>query len=50
MNRLDLWYQKRIKELGYEGCRNCTHKTEDCKEHAELHLICPRWEKRNEDN
>lgn len=52
------WYEKRIKELGYKGCRNCIHQIEPlrtCKwdeqgGDGKLHLICPKWEKRGEAN
>lgn len=46
------WYEKRVKELGYNGCRNCKHQIDVLRtcEWAErggdgvVHLICPRWE------
>ena len=49
------WYEKRAKELGYNGCRNCKFQIDvlracEWKEHGggceALHLICPRWEKK----
>lgn len=50
------WYEKRMKELGYKGCRNCKYQIEPLRtcEWLErggdgcLHLICPRWEIRRE--
>jgi len=52
------WYEKRIKQLGYNGCRNCQHQIEPLRtcEWAErggdgvVHLICPRWEKKGTTN
>lgn len=43
-------------KIGYKGCRNCTHQIDVlrmCKwaEHGGdgvLHLICPKWEKKDE--
>jgi len=48
------WYEKRAKEMGYKGCRNCVYQIEPFRtcewlEHGGdgvLHLICPRWERR----
>lgn len=48
------WYEKRVKQLGYNGCRNCQHQIEALRacEWLErggdgvVHLICPRWEKK----
>lgn len=42
------------RKIGYKGCRNCQHQIDvlrTCKwmEHGGdgvLHLICPRWERR----
>ena len=50
------WYEKIKKELGYNGCRNCKYQIEPLRacewlEHAgagEMHLICPRWEKKDD--
>lgn len=47
------WYEKRMKELGYKGCRNCSHQIATLRtcEWMErggdgvLHLVCPYWEK-----
>lgn len=49
--------EKRKKELGYKGCRNCKHQIEPLKTcewmerggDGRIHFICPRWEKRRED-
>jgi hypothetical protein len=55
MSKISNWYEKLIKEMGYNGCRNCKHQIEPlrtCEWHEHggmgvvLHLICPRWEKR----
>ena len=54
---LDKAVEKRKKELGYKGCRNCQNQIESLRtcewmEHGgdrHIHLICPRWEKRRED-
>lgn len=54
MSKISDWYENRKKELGYNGCRNCKYQIEflrTCEwlEHGgdgKLHLICPRWEKR----
>ena len=48
------WYEKRVKELGYKGCRNCKFQIDVLRacEWLEkggdgvVHLICPRWEKK----
>ena len=45
--------EKRIKALGYKGCKNCIHQIATLRmyEWAEqggdghLHFICPKWEK-----
>lgn len=50
-------YEKRKKQLGYKGCKNCVNQIEPLRmcEWAErktektLHLFCPRWEKRSDD-
>lgn len=47
-------YEKRKKQLGYKGCRNCVHQIEpfrmcewaEQKTEITLHLFCPHWEKR----
>lgn len=46
--------QKLIKQIGYDGCKNCRHQIESLRacEWAEqggdgrLHFICPRWERK----
>lgn len=43
--------QKRIKQLGYKGCKNCQHQIAPlrmCKwaeqgGDGRIHFICPRW-------
>ena len=48
------WYEKRMKELDYKGCRNCKHQIEPLRGcewlesggDGRVHLICPMWEKR----
>lgn len=51
------WLDKRKKELGYNGCRNCKNQIDYLRtcEWMErggydntfhLYLICPRWEKK----
>ena len=48
-------YKRRVKELGYNGCRNCEHQIEPLRgcEWLEkggdggLHIICPKWERRS---
>jgi len=50
-------YKRRVKELGYEGCRNCKHQIEPLRgcEWLEkggddrLHIICPEWERRTDE-
>lgn len=51
--------QNLIKQLGYDGCRNCQHQIAPLRmcEWAErggdgrIHLICPMWDKvESEDN
>jgi hypothetical protein len=49
--------QKLIKQLGYEGCKNCQHQIAPlrmCKwaergGDGQLHWICPKWDKRGEE-
>jgi len=38
-------YKKKVKKLGYKGCKNCIHSPDTCKESGRLHLICPKWSK-----
>lgn len=48
--------KKYEKKIGYKGCKNCVSQIEPLRmcewaEHGgdgQLHLICPRWEKRDE--
>lgn len=48
------WYKNSIKKLGYKGCKNCTHQIESLRtcEWMErggdktVHLVCPKWEKK----
>ena len=50
------WFKKRMKELGYKGCKNCKYKIEPLRtcewlEHGgdgALHLICPKWERKDD--
>ena len=50
------WFEKFEKETGYNGCRNCKHQIEPLRTcewnentvHKTLHLVCPRWEKKND--
>lgn len=52
------WFDKRKKELGYKGCRNCKNQIDvlrTCKwleqgGDGAVHLICPRWEKRGDND
>lgn len=54
---MDKVVKKRIKEIGYKGCRNCANQIEPLRmcEWAErggdgaLHFICPRWERRTDE-
>lgn len=47
-------YEKRKKQLGYKGCKNCVYKIEplrmcewaEQKTETTLHLFCPHWEKK----
>lgn len=51
------WFEKRTRELGYKGCRNCAHQIEPMRScewlerggDGVLHLICPKWERRTDD-
>lgn len=44
------------KRLGYKGCRNCSHQIEPLRTcqwlenggDGNVHFICPRWERRGE--
>lgn len=47
-------YEKRKKQLGYKGCKNCVRQIEplrmcewaEQKTETTLHLFCPHWEKK----
>ena len=49
--------QKLAKQLGYKGCRNCQHQIAPlrmCKwaeqgGDGRLHFICPKWDKKGEE-
>ncbi len=51
---MDKFVKKLEREIGYKGCRNCEFqidflRTCEWMEHGGdgvLHLICPRWKKR----
>lgn len=51
-----MMYDALIKEIGYEGCRNCDHQISPLRmcEWAEkggdgkIHIICPHWKKCSE--
>lgn len=48
------WYELHKEELGYKGCRNCKYQIEPLRGcewlenggDGRVHLICPKWEKR----
>ena len=56
MSKISNWYEDLIKEMGYNGCRNCKYQIEFLRTcewlerggDGKLHLICPRWEKRED--
>lgn len=56
MSKLSNWYEKRMKEMGYNGCRNCKHQIAPLRgcewlEHGGdgvIHLICPMWDRRED--
>lgn len=58
MSEFKDWYEKRMKEIGYEGCRNCKHQIKPLRgcEWLErggdgiVHIICPKWERRTDEN
>lgn len=45
--------QKRIKQLGYKGCKNCKHQIAPLRMcrwaeqggDGQIHFICPKWDK-----
>jgi hypothetical protein len=49
--------QKHIKSIGYKGCKNCRHQISplrSCKWSEQggdgrIYLICPRWNKKGEE-
>ena len=53
MDKMDKYIKK--KRLGYNGCRNCKYQIEPLRTcewnerggDGVVHLICPRWEKRD---
>lgn len=52
------WYENLIEKLGYKGCKNCTYQIEPLRtcEWMErggdkvVHLVCPKWEKKQEES
>lgn len=48
------WYEKRMKQIGYKGCRNCKRQIDVLRTcewmerggDGALHLICPMWAKK----
>ena len=46
--------QRQIKQLGYKGCKNCKHQIsplrmcewEEQGGDGQIHLICPKWDKK----
>ena len=50
-------YEKQMKKMGYKGCRNCKHQIAQLRGcdwlekggDGHLHLVCPRWEKKDND-
>ncbi len=54
LHTTDKEVQKQIKQLGYNGCKNCQHQISPLRrcEWAEqggdgqIHFICPMWDKR----
>lgn len=50
------WLEKEMKRRGYKGCRNCKNQIDvlrTCKWMESggdrmVHLICPRWEKKED--
>lgn len=51
---MDKTLEQLKRKIGYKGCRNCAHqidvlRTCEWMEHGgdgSLHLLCPRWDKR----
>ena len=52
------WYEKHMRKMGYKGCRNCKHQIDYLRAcewlekggDGTVHLVCPRWEKKDEVN
>ena len=52
---MNTWYEKMMKKMGYNGCRNCKHQIDvfrtcewlESGGDGHLHIICPKWEKKN---
>ena len=52
------WYEKQMRKMEYKGCRNCKHQIDYLRAcewlekggDGQIHLICPRWEKKDEAN
>lgn len=52
---MNTWYEKIAKKMGYNGCRNCRYQIDvfrtcewlESGGDGQLHIICPRWEKKN---
>lgn len=46
-----------MKEIGYEGCRNCEHQISPLRAcrwaesggDGKIHIICPMWKRRETD-
>lgn len=57
LHSTDTEVRKQIKQLGYQGCKNCQHQIEPLRmcRWAEqggdgcINLICPRWDKAEQD-
>lgn len=57
MSKIEDWYKKRMKEMGYEGCANCKYQIEPLRGcewlerggDGRLHIICPKWERRTDE-
>lgn len=58
MSKMNKWYEKLMKEIGYQGCRNCEHQIEPLRGcewlerggDGRLHIICPKWERRTDEH
>lgn len=57
MYRMDKQLEKLKKEIKYKGCRNCKHQIDYLRScewlerggDGRVHLICPKWEEKDED-